>query len=151
MSNGLEGIVTAEPRYPLGEMPAGSLFTPTGLPLEEITLEAVLDGSLGAQDLRISRDTLILQAEIAEGSGFTQLGQNLRRAAEMASIPDHEILQIYTALRPRRSTYAGLIQLAADLENRYAASLLADFIREAAGAYRARRLTRDDPPFGSQG
>jgi len=138
--------MTAEVCYPLGESPAGTLHTPTDVPLEDVSLEAVLDGSVKAHDLRISTETLFMQAEIAERSGFKQLAENLRRAAEMVSMPDSEILRIYSALRPRRSTEAELLQIAAELEEGYGASRVAGFIREAALAYQTRRLTRDDAP-----
>ena len=141
--------MTAEIRYPLGESPAGTLQSSTGLPLEDLSLDAVLDGSLKAHDLRICQETLCMQAEIAGRSGFIQLAENLRRAAEMVSMSDGEILRIYSALRPRRSTSVELLQIASDLEAKYGASRVAGFIREAAQAYQARRLTREEAPSSS--
>ena len=41
-------------------------------------------------------------------AGRPQLADNLLRAAELAPLPDETILEIYTALRPRRSSAAEL-------------------------------------------
>ena len=55
----------------------------------------------------ISSETLLHQAEVAEQAGRRQLGENLRRAAELVPVPDDFLLQVYNALRPHRSTFAG--------------------------------------------
>jgi len=128
-----------EYRYPLGQHHADSLHTATGFALGQLTLDAVMEGRVNSGDLRISGETLRMQATIAERAGFKQ---NLRRGAELANVPESEILRIYTALRPRRSTHAELLNLATDLEQRCGAILIARMIREAAEAYEARGLTR---------
>ena len=73
-----------------------------------------------------------LQAQIAEAAGRRQLAENLRRAAELAGVPEERILEIYNALRPGRGTRARLLALAADLEARCGAARCAALIREAA-------------------
>ena len=71
--------------------------------------------------------------------GRTQLADNLDRAAELARVPDEELLEIYTALRPGRSTAAELEEWARRLDE-WEAPLTAAFVREAAAAYVERGL-----------
>ena len=89
--------------YPLATKRPELVKTPTGKSLNEITLENVVDGVIKAEDLRITPDTLRMQAEIAQKVGRTQFANNLRRASELTAIPDQRILEIYNALRPYRS------------------------------------------------
>jgi propanediol dehydratase small subunit len=119
------------PEYPLSEHHAGELRTPGGIPLDEITLDAVLEGRIGMDDLRITAGALELQAEIAEAAGRTQLAENLRRAAELVNVPEERILAIYEALRPGRADAASLNALAAELERDYAAPRCARLLRDA--------------------
>ena len=49
-----------------------------------------------------------MQAEVALAAGRTQLAESLERAAELAAVPDELLLEVYTALRPRRATAAEL-------------------------------------------
>ena len=94
---------------------------------------------LEAADLRATPQTLRLQAEVAAAAGRTQLAENLLRAAELAPLPDDLILEIYTALRPRRSTAEELERWAARLDE-LSAPLSAAFVRDALAAYRERGL-----------
>jgi propanediol dehydratase small subunit len=111
----------------------------SGRPLEAISVDAVLDGSLRPDDIRIHPETLRHQAEVAEGHGNPQLAENLRRAAELATLADEELLRIYEALRPGRSTAAGLEAIAASLEEA-GAPLSAALVREALALYTRRGL-----------
>jgi propanediol dehydratase small subunit len=111
----------------------------SGRPLNELTLEAAGRGDLSAADLRVHPDTLRHQAEVAESHGNPQLGENLRRAAELTALPDDEVLAIYEALRPGRSTAAGLEVIAVRLEAA-SAPLCAELVREAAEVYTRRGL-----------
>ena len=77
----------------------------SGRSADELTLAAVRRGELGLSDLRIHPSTLEHQAEVAEGHDNPQLAENLRRAAELTQLGDAEVLGIYEALRPRRSSH----------------------------------------------
>ena len=129
-----------ERRYPLGEHERERIVSRTGRPLGELTLENVREGQVDAGDLTIHPDTLRAQAAIAEEAGFPQLAANLRRAAELATVPNERVFAIYEALRPYRVTYEQLRALADELEREYAAPENARFLREAAEVYRARGL-----------
>lgn len=132
--------MSEKPGYPLEETARDAVHTKSGRLLSEITLEAVRSGAVGQKDLSIHPDTLRRQAELAEDAGYPQLAANLRRAAEMALIPDDRVLAIYEALRPYRVPYARLVALADELEEEYAAVETARLVREAADAYRRRGL-----------
>ncbi|GAA4574835.1 diol dehydratase small subunit [Planotetraspora kaengkrachanensis] len=124
--------------YPLASHRPELISTPTGKRLDEITMQAVLDGEVTAEDLRITAATLRLQARIADSVGRPQLARNFRRAAEMAALPDEEVLRIYNALRPRASTKRELAAIADELERDHSATLCARLVREAAEVYERR-------------
>lgn len=119
------------PEYPLSEKAPERLRTPSGRRFAEITLEAVLDGRIGMEDLRVTPEALELQAQVAEQCGRTQLAANLRRAAELAAMPEARILEFYEALRPGRASRDRLLALADALESEYAAHRCAALLREA--------------------
>ena len=77
-----------------------------------------------------------------EQAGYSALAQNLLRAAELTAVPNQELLRMYEIMRPGRSTYAELSQMAERLENEYHAPITAAFVREAAEVYRSRNLAR---------
>ena len=125
-------------------MPAPAGDPPTcralsGRPLDEITLEAAVHGDLSPADLRVHTQTLRHQASVAEEHGNQQLGENLRRAAELTALADGEVLAIYEVLRPGRSTGADLAAVVARLEAADA-PLCAALVREAAAVYERRGL-----------
>ncbi len=93
-------------------------------------------------DFQISPTTLRVQAETAQRAGFTQLAENLRRAAELTAVPNDELLKMYELLRPGRSTHEELLGMADRLERDYNATQTAVFVREAAGVYLQRGLFR---------
>ena len=76
-----------------------------------VTLEACATGGSTADELRATPETLLRQAAVAHAAGRTQLAENLARASELARVPDDEMLEIYTALRPHRSTEDDLAAL----------------------------------------
>ena len=78
--------------YPLATRCPEHILTPTGKPLTDITLEKVLSGEVGPQDVRISCQTLEYQAQIAEQMQRHAVARNFRRAAELIAIPDERIL-----------------------------------------------------------
>jgi propanediol dehydratase small subunit len=112
----------------------------SGKPVESLTVEAVRAGEVGLADLRIHPETLERQAVIAEQHGNPQLADNLRRAAELTELPDEEVLAIYEALRPGRSTAAELTALTESLAARGLARCAA-LVAEAAEVYARRGLT----------
>ena len=128
--------------YPLGTRRPDLVTTPGGTPLGDVTLDALRVGGLGAGEIRATPETLRLQAEVARAGGREQLGENLERAAELAAVPDELLLEVYTALRPRRATGAELEAWAARLAGHGAAKTSA-FVREAAAAYAERGLLAD--------
>jgi propanediol dehydratase small subunit len=112
----------------------------SGKPVESLTVEAIRAGEIGVADLRIHPDTLERQALVAEEHGNPQLAENLRRAAELTGLPDDEVLAIYEALRPGRSTAAQLTELAGSLAAR-GLPRCAALVAEAADVYARRGLT----------
>ena len=70
----------------------------------ELTVEAVRDGLVDIADVRIHPATLEHQAQVAAAHANPQLAENFRRAAELALLPDDEVLALYEALRPFRSS-----------------------------------------------
>jgi propanediol dehydratase small subunit len=125
--------------YPLGARRPDLVHTPAGRPLTEVTLEALRKGRIGTEEIRATRGTLRLQAEVARAAGREPLAASLERAAELAGVPDDLLLAVYTALRPRRATAGELEEWAARLET-HGASSTAEFVREAAVAYAERGL-----------
>lgn len=128
--------------YPLTSKRQGEIKTPTGKKLEDITLDKVLNGEINADDIRISPETLEMQAQIAESMNRDAIARNFRRAAELIKVPDDRILEMYNALRPYRSTKKELFEMADELEHKYDAKVNADFVREAAGVYEDRKKLR---------
>jgi propanediol dehydratase small subunit len=125
--------------YPLGARRPDLVATPAGVPLAGVTLDAARAGRLAAGDLRATPETLRRQADVARASGRRQLADTLERAAELTAVPDDELLEVYTALRPGRSTGDELEAWAVRLDG-YGAVGTASFVREAAAAYAERGL-----------
>jgi propanediol dehydratase small subunit len=105
------------------------------------TVEAAVNGNLTLADLRMAPATLAHQAVVAEEGGNPQLAENFLRAAELALIDDEEVMQLYEALRPHRSTAEELETLRVSLETR-GASRCAELVRQAAAVYARRGLLR---------
>lgn len=116
-------------------------YSHSGRDVADVTVDAALGGELALDDIRISRETLVTQAENAERSGSAQLGMNLRRAAEMTALSAEDMLAAYEALRPGRSSFDELEQLAERLDAQDATTCAA-LVREAAVVYRRRGLLR---------
>jgi propanediol dehydratase small subunit len=130
--------------YPLGTQRPDLVRTPGGLGLEELTLDALRSGRLDASEMRATAATLELQAQVALAAGRAQLAANLERAAELTRVPDEVILEVYTALRPHRSTAGELEDWADRLEQEFQATMTADFVREARTVYAKRNLLLPD-------
>jgi propanediol dehydratase small subunit len=132
--------------YPLGTQRPDLVRTPGGLGLEELTLDALRSGRLDASEMRATAETLELQAQVALAAGRAQLAANLERAAELTGVPDEVILEVYTALRPHRSTADELERWADRLERDFQATMAAAFVREARAVYAKRNLLLVDEP-----
>jgi propanediol dehydratase small subunit len=132
--------------YPLGTQRPDLVRTPGGLGLDELTLDALRSGRLDASEMRATGETLELQAQVALAAGRAQLAANLRRAAELTGVPDEVILEVYTALRPHRSTADELESWADRLERDFRAVATAAFVREARVVYEQRNLLLPDEP-----
>lgn len=117
--------------YPLLEKHPDKLKAMTGRPIDDLTMEKVLSGDVKLADGRIHKDTLLMQAEIAQSAGDIQIAANLRRAAELTNVPDEFILQAYNTIRPYRSELEEILAVADTLEQEYEAVETAQFVREA--------------------
>jgi len=112
----------------------------SGKMVESLTVDAIRAGEIGVSDLRIHPETLERQAVVAEEHSNPQLAENLRRAAELTQLPDDEVLAIYEALRPGRSSAPQLTALADSLAGR-GLPRCAALVAEAAEIYARRGLT----------
>jgi len=130
--------------YPLASRRPDLVRTLTGKGFQDINLENVVSGKIDAQEIRIGPETLELQAQVAEKHGRPQLALNFRRAAELTRIPDEEVLKIYNALRPGRSTKGELLIMVKELEEKYQAKINAALVMEALKVYEKRGLLRKE-------
>ena len=129
--------------YPLAENRPESIRARSGRPLMDITLEAVVDGSVGMADLAIHAETLLRQAEIARSAGRPTLAQNFERAADLVEVPQDLVMRAYEILRPGRARSAAeILAVAATLRNEHGADRIAAFMEEAADVYEKRGLFR---------
>lgn len=127
--------------FPLAETAPERIRSAGGKALEDLTLDAVLRGAVTIEDLRITPEALLAQAEIARDAGRGALAQNFERAAEMVHIPQELIMDTYEILRPGRIKDAAMLRdRAAMLRREYGANKLADFLETAAIHYQRRGL-----------
>ena len=91
--------------YPLGSRRPDLVRTPSGLGLDELTLDAARAGRIAPNDLRATPETLRLQSAVALAAGRSQLADNLA-AADLVLSPEER-----ARLWPR------LVALYADYEN----------------------------------
>ncbi len=130
--------------YPLRNHPEIKVSTPSGIAIEDITFENLENGTVKGTDIRISKDTLLMQADIAMDAGNQHLAQNFRRAAEMVCIESDRILEIYNAMRPYRSSEEELLDIADELRTKYGAELTANFVEDAARVLKLRGKLKGD-------
>lgn len=105
------------------------------------TVQAAVDGKLELSDLRMDPATLAHQAAVAKEHGNPQLADNFLRAAELTELDGEEVMGLYEALRPHRSTAEELETLRSSLEAR-GATRCAEVVRQAADVYARRGLLR---------
>ena len=108
---------------------------------DRFTVENAVNGKLGLSDLRMDPAVLAHQAVVAEAGGNPQLAENFLRAAELATMDDEDVMKLYEALRPHRSTAEQLAELQVTLETR-GASRCAALVQQAAEVYARRGLLR---------
>ena len=127
--------------YPLSEQRPDLVKTRTGQPLDAITVAALKSGAASMDDLRITRDALLMQAEIASAAGRPRLGANFERASEMVDVPQDVLLQAYELLRPGRAkSRQDLLDAAKTFRESHKAERVAAFLEEAAEVYERRGL-----------
>jgi propanediol dehydratase small subunit len=127
-------------KYPLGENKRSSITSKTGKKLDDITLEAVKRGEISGDDIKISKEMLRKQGQVAKEADSPAMEKNFERAAELVDVPDDVILTMYNMLRPNRATKAQLLDMAAELEGKYRAKSCAKMVREAAEIYEKRGI-----------
>ncbi len=125
-------------RYPLGEYEKDSIKSKTGRKLTEITLDEVIKGHISSDDIKISKETLKAQGQVAKENGNDPMEKNFERAAELVDVPDDVILKMYDKLRPNRSTKLELVLMAQELIEKYNAKNCAKLVMEAVEIYEKR-------------
>ena len=130
--------------FPLQEKRPELIKSRTGKRLDELTLENLTNGSITFDDFKTDPATLEYQAQIAEAAGRSQIADNLRRSKELVDVSDDEILALYVALRPYRSTEKQLLEYADHLEQEHGAVLCGRWFREAAEIYKKRGMLYTD-------
>lgn len=125
-------------RYPLGEFEKDKIASKTGKKLEDITLSEVMKNHISSEDIKISKETLKYQGEIAKKAGNDPMELNFARAAELVDVPDDVILEMYDKLRPNRSTKLELVTMAQELLEKYNAKNCAKLVMEAVEVYEKR-------------
>ena len=127
-------------KYPLGEHEKERIRSKTGKQLTEITLEEVMKGHISSDDIKISKEMLKAQGQVAKENGNDPMEKNFERAAELVDVPDDVILKMYDKLRPNRSTKLELVQMAQELIEKYNAKACARLVMEAAEVYEKRGI-----------
>ena len=125
-------------RYPLGEYEKDKITSKTGKRLTDITLDEVKKNHVSSDDIKISKETLNAQGQIAKEAGSSPMELNFARAAELVDVPDEVILKMYDKLRPNRSTKLELVTMAKELLDKYDAKNCARLVMEAAEVYEKR-------------
>jgi propanediol dehydratase small subunit len=127
--------------YPLSEKRDDLIRTRTGKTLDALTVSALESGAATMDDLRITKDALLMQAEIAEAAGRPRLGANFERAADMVDVPQDFLLKAYELLRPGRAkSKQELLDAAKTFRDQHKAERVAAFLEEAAEVYERRGL-----------
>ena len=66
----------------------------TGKKLTDITLDEVMKGHVGPDDIKISKEMLKAQGQVAREADNAPMEKNFERAAELVDVPDDVILKI---------------------------------------------------------
>ncbi len=127
-------------QYPLGVHHKDSITSKTGKKLTDITLDEVMKGHVSSDDIKISKETLKAQGQVAKENGNEPMEKNFERAAELVDVPDDVILKMYDMLRPNRSTKLELLKMAQELVEKYNAKNCAKLVLEAVEIYEKRGI-----------
>lgn len=127
-------------KYPLGVNHKDSITSKTGKNLTDITLDEVMKGHVSSDDIKISKETLKAQGQVAKENDNGPMEKNFERAAELVDVPDDVILKMYDKLRPNRSTKMELVMMAKELVEKYDAKNCAKLVLEAAEVYEKRGI-----------
>ena len=129
-------------QYPLGEYEKERITSKTGKKLTDITLDEVMKDHVSSDDIKISKEMLKAQGQVAKEAGNDPMEKNFERAAELVDVPDEVILKMYDKLRPNRSTKLELVMMAQELLEKYNARNCAKLVMEAAEVYEKRGILR---------
>ena len=129
-------------QYPLGEYEKERITSNTGKKLTDITLDEVMKDHVSSDDIKISKEMLKAQGQVAKEAGNDPMEKNFERAAELVDVPDDVILKMYDKLRPNRSTKLELVMMAQELLEKYNARNCAKLVMEAAEVYEKRGILR---------
>ena len=129
-------------QYPLGEYEKERITSKTGKKLTDITLDEVIKDHVSSDDIKISKEMLKAQGQVAKEAGNDPMEKNFERAAELVDVPDDVILKMYDKLRPNRSTKLELVLMAQELLEKYNARNCAKLVMEAAEVYEKRGILR---------
>ena len=127
-------------QYPLGELEKERITSKTGKKLTDITLDEVMKNHISPDDIKISKEILRAQGQVAKENGNAPMVKNFERAAELVDVPDDVILKMYDKLRPNRSTKLELVMMAQELLEKYNAKNCAKLVMEAAEVYEKRGI-----------
>ena len=125
-------------RYPFAEHEKDNITSKTGKKFTDITLDEVTKGHISSDDIKISKEMLRAQGQVAMDAGNSPI----ERAAELVDVPDDVILKMYDKLRPNRSTKLELVMMAQELLEKYNAKNCARLVMEAAEVYEKRGILR---------
>ncbi|MFV0528329.1 MAG: diol dehydratase small subunit [Lachnospiraceae bacterium] len=126
--------------YPFSEHERDSIRSKTGKKLSEISLEEIKKGNVKPDDIKISKEMLGKQGEVAMQNDNPGLALNFQRASELVDVPDEVILTMYNKLRPNRATKLELVKMAEELMDTYKAANCARLVLEAAEIYEKRGI-----------
>ena len=129
-------------RYPFAEHEKDNITSKTGKKFTDITLDKVTKGHISSDDIKISKEMLRAQGQVAMDAGNAPMEKNFERAAELVDVPDDVILKMYDKLRPNRSTKLELVMMAQELLEKYNAKNCARLVMEAAEVYEKRGILR---------
>ena len=129
-------------QYPLGEYEKERITSKTGKKLTDITLDEVMKDHVSSDDIKISKEMLKAQGQVAKEAGNDPMEKNFERAAELVDVPEDVILKMYEKRRPNRSTKLELVMMSQELLEKYNARNCAKLVMEAAEVYEKRGILR---------